>query len=250
MPPGDGHRDDPLDDRPDLRIDLRGEILAEEERRNPAIDQDLFQGDHLAAVAERVAAEEADLRQAVEDDPRWAVAVQRLANLAGHRDQLDVGRVEDRVLPLPLDPLGFRVEVEDLDPVQVPPVHPRIVAEFLLRLRERHIQHRLSPPRPLDQELHPQGRLARAREPANEIHSPGQQTALEDFVQPFNPGRQAHHHSDPSFPPVEITTGSFAKGIPEAMLPTVRPGKSSGPVRLPGGIRHSGSGEADHATSQ
>ena len=114
--------DDPVDEGQDLVVVTVVVALGEEEGRGPPAGQVVLQRQDLAAVADRVAGEEADLRHVIEDDPRRAQAIHRLDDLAGHRGQLDIGGVEDRVLALGGESVIAEagVDVQDVDAFEVP----------------------------------------------------------------------------------------------------------------------------------
>ena len=104
--------------------------------------------------------------------------------------QLDVGRVIDGVLAVGGERLvAAGVEVQDVDAVQAPAARGGAVAQLRLGLRQADEEARLAPACPFHEELHGQGRLARAGDAPDHVVLAGQQAAVEDLIQAPDPGR-------------------------------------------------------------
>jgi hypothetical protein len=151
----------------------------------------VLEGEDLPPVAQRVARQQAHLREGVEDHPGGVDALHRLEHRAGGLRQLHLRRVEQRVLGVRLQALLGHLEVADGDPVEVPAVGFRDVAQLLLGLREGGVDPGLSPAGAGQQELHGHGRLPGARVALEKVHPVAGEATPENVVQAFDASLRA-----------------------------------------------------------
>ncbi len=149
----------------------------------------MFQRQDLATVSERTLGQEAQLREAVDHDPRRSQGVHlvedHLSGFAklhfrGLQDRQFLGGVQRR--------LGGH-ELEDGDALEGPAVSLGHQTQFALRLRQRDVEARLASADAFQQELQSQRCLAGARLPFEQVHPLGIETASEDVVQAGIAGR-------------------------------------------------------------
>ncbi len=167
-----------------------GQIVQQQHRAAPA-GEELLEGEDLPAVAQRVAGQEAQLRERIERHARRLdpldVRQDRLRRLA----QLDFRRMEHRVLVVRPQALFRGHQLADCDAVQRPAVGGCHLAQLLLGLRQSHVEDRLAEPDALHQELHRQRRLPRAGNAFDQVQPIRGEPSPQDVVETFDAGRGA-----------------------------------------------------------
>lgn len=81
-----------------LEIVVGARHVVEDENRTVASVEELLQGQNLAAIPERVPGEQSQFRQRIEDDPRRIETFDIRQDLLGGFAQLNLGRMEHRVV--------------------------------------------------------------------------------------------------------------------------------------------------------
>jgi hypothetical protein len=99
--------------------------------------------------------------------------------------------VEERVPPLLRSAALVGGELEDVHGVERPAVRRGDLGELRAALGERHVQPARPDRRPGEQELQRQGGLAAAGLAVEQVQVVGRQAAVEDLVEPGDPGAHA-----------------------------------------------------------
>ena len=77
----------------------------------------MLQGEDLATIAKRGLREQADFRQAVQNDTRRLYLLERFENAFGSLTELEVGRVQKALLLLVVEQALGRDELKNIDAV-------------------------------------------------------------------------------------------------------------------------------------
>jgi hypothetical protein len=102
--------------------------------------------------------------------------------------QLDLRRVEHRVLVVGAQARFGRRELANVDAFERPAVRLRDPLQLALRLGQRHVQDALAASHAFEQELQCERRLARAGHAFDEVDAIGRQPAAQDFVETGDSG--------------------------------------------------------------
>ena len=172
----------------DLQVLLGGGAVVEQQHRAAATREDLLERQDLPAKTQRAPRQQAQLRQGVDDHPLGLEPVGLREHGAHGLAQLDLRRVEDRVLLIRLEAGLAGHQLVDVDALQRPAVRGRHRPQLLLGLRQGDVEDPLSASRALLQELQGEGGLPRARQAFDEIQAPGRETPAQDRVQALDSG--------------------------------------------------------------
>ena len=165
----------------------RGHVV-EQQHGALAVHEELLERQDLAPVAQRVAGQQPHLGQRVEHHARRLQGLDVGQHPCRRRGQLDLRGVKHRAVGVRFE-LGFRRrELAKGDAFEVPSVRVGDRPQFVLRLRQAHVEHRLAGPGARQQELHRQRRLARAGSAFDEVEPIAPEAAGEDVVQPRDAG--------------------------------------------------------------
>ena len=185
----DEQREHAVDDALHLHVGTDRAAVVEEQNGGAKLREALLEREDLAPVTQRVLREQPHFRKRIEHEPCGLELRDALEQKRAQRVQLDLRRLEQRVLSLrrerPLD-LG---QLDDLDAVERPAVRLGYRVELRLRLRERHVEARLGAPNALQQELERERRLAHARVAVDQIETVAGQASVENLVEAGNAGR-------------------------------------------------------------
>src|SRR6185312_15570741 len=161
---------------------LRGAVV-EEEHGGIAGRELLLEGQDLPAVAERVSSEESHLRERIDDDPLRPALVHDGQDPLDGLVELDLGRMEERVLALRLEHLlggGERVHVEAVDR---PAVRDGDGGQLLPGLRQRDVETGFVLANTLEEKLEAEGGLAHPWAAPEKVGAPPREPTAEDLVQ-------------------------------------------------------------------
>src|SRR4051794_33390582 len=133
----------------------RAAIVQQEDRAIP-IGEEVFESQNLPAVAERVAREQADLGQRVQNYAARLQTIHFLENVLCGVLEFHVGRMERGILILgPKTILGGR-EFVNGNVFERPPVGTGYFLDLLFRFGQRYVEDALTPDSPIHQELKPE----------------------------------------------------------------------------------------------
>jgi hypothetical protein len=159
-----------------------GEVV-QQQHGAAAAAEELLQRQQLAAVAQRIAREQPQLRQRIEHQARGLQPLHVLEDGPRGLGELDLGRMEHRVLLRGLQALLRRHQLADGDAAQVEAVRLGHRLQLFLGLRERHVEDRVPLARALHQVLHRERGLARPGHALDQVQPVGCEAAAEDVVQ-------------------------------------------------------------------
>ena len=111
----------------------RGHVVEQHDRALP-LREVLLQCKNLSPVSERVSRQQTQLRKRVDHHAGRLEVLNVCENELNRRRQLDLRRVEHRVLLIRLEALFGRHELPNRDAVEIPSMRERDGPEFLLRL--------------------------------------------------------------------------------------------------------------------
>ena len=166
-----------MHDTLDLGIRVPGGLLGEQEEGGVGGGEVLFEGQHLPAVAQRVAREQAQLGEGIDDDAQRLDPLRFVEDPLEDLVQLDFGGVEEGVLRPGPGGLRRGGQVEDVDAVQGPAVRVGHLADLVLGLGKGDVEARLSAPHALQEVLERDGGLAGAGPPLQEVGAKGGKAA-------------------------------------------------------------------------
>ena len=173
-------------DRVHVQAELGHGAVVEQQHGAATADEVLLQREDLAAIAQRRASEQAQFRQRVEHDALRTQALDLREDALGGVTQLDLGRMEHRVLVFGVEPVLRRGEFMDMDAVKRPAVRCSDLAQLRLGLRQGYVKHRLPARHPAQQELQCQRRLARPGHAFDQIQAMRREATREDGIQAGN----------------------------------------------------------------
>jgi hypothetical protein len=166
-------------------------VLRGQQHRSAAFSQEAQEREHLLAKLENVGGEIAELRERVQKDAGRLLLADDGGDAAGDRLSLDLGWREDIVGLHFREIAGSRAEVKKMDAGEVHAQPCAIGAEMLFRLLQGDEQHAFAAGDPRAQEVHPQSGLAGAGAALQQIGAPGEQSAIEHFIQAGHTGGQS-----------------------------------------------------------
>jgi hypothetical protein len=148
----------------------------------------LLECEHLAAIAQRGARQQADLRERVEHQPLRLEAFDLLQDQLGGFRQLHLGRVEYGVVLPALQRVGARQHLVDVHAVERPPMGGRDRVQLRSRLGQAHVQHDVPAARAFHEELQRERGLARSGQPLDQVELIRGEPTAEDVVQSLDSG--------------------------------------------------------------
>ncbi len=163
--------------------DVGGEVV-EHQHGGPLAGEVVLERQDLPAVAQGVAGEQPDLRQAVEHDAGGLARLDRLQDGARALAEFEVGGVEQALLLTLLEQALGRHEFENRDlVVEVPAVGGGVVAQLLFGFREGDVEAGLAGFSALEQELQRDRGLARPRVTLEQVEAVAGEAAAQDVVE-------------------------------------------------------------------
>jgi hypothetical protein len=132
-------RDDSVRDAPQLQVGRHRTDVVEQQHGTVPPREKLLQREHLAPVPQRVARQQPQFGKRIEDHPRRRKLLHPDADLLHRFAQLNLLRLENRVLILGAEAPDGCVELIKIDSLQRPSVRPRHLAQLFLRLRQRDV---------------------------------------------------------------------------------------------------------------
>ena len=142
----------------------------------------VLEREDLPAVAQRGLRQQAQLRQAVEDEPRRALLLDALQDAPGGLAELELGRVEQGLLLLGAE-AGLGHQLDHRDAVERPPMRRRRGPQLVRRLGKRDVHAALAQAAPLQQELQRERRLAGAGHALDEVEAVAGQATSKDVIE-------------------------------------------------------------------
>src|SRR5690348_5424681 len=103
-----------------LQVVLMGGQIIEQDDGAPPAGEEVLEGQHLTAIAQRALCEQPHLRQAVEYHPRGVELAHAVENKLGGFAQLQLGRMQDGEFLVRVKSGFRRYEFEHLNLVQGP----------------------------------------------------------------------------------------------------------------------------------
>jgi hypothetical protein len=177
---------DPVRDAVKLEVGaVRGAVI-EQQYRAPPPGEELLQGQDLTPIAQRLAREQANLGQGVEDHAHGFGELHLLEHRARGFAELDLGGMEDGVLLVPRWSVRRRGELMHGQALQGPAVRGRHRVKLLGALGECHVQTRLASPSAREQKLEGERGLAAAGLAFDEIEPMLGKSTAQDVVEAFD----------------------------------------------------------------
>jgi len=171
-----------------LQVRRRAGQIVEQEHRARRAGEELLEGEDLAPVTQRIAGDQSQFGQRVEDDSRRSNGFDVVQDRLGGFGELDFGRMKHRVLVFGAETLLAGRDFANSQPGERPAMRRTDRAQLLLGLRKRHVEHRFAAAHPLEQELQGERRLARAGHALDQVHATRSPSAAQDIVETFDPG--------------------------------------------------------------
>ena len=181
--------DDPVGDRMQLDVVLLGREIVEEDDGAPTLREEVFQREHLPAIAQRVLRQEPELRKAVEHDPGRIDRADMVEDELGGFAKLHLGGVQDGELEIRVERRFRRDELENIDLIERPAMTSGDELQLLKRFRERDEEDPLALACTFQQELQGDRGFAGAGPALVEVHPVTIETAAQDVVEGRTSGR-------------------------------------------------------------
>jgi hypothetical protein len=153
-----------------LQLTRLGGLVVEQQHGAAVAREAVLQREDLPAVAERGLRQQAQLRQAVEDEPRRPLLFDPLQDAPGGLPEFELGRVEQGLLLLGAE-AGVGRQLDHGDAVERPAVGRRRGPQLVCRLGESDIHPVLAQASALQQELQRERRLARAGSTLDQVEA-------------------------------------------------------------------------------
>ena len=165
-----------------LVIGVAGQVV-EQQHRGAIAGEIMLEQQDLPAIAQRTLRQQPDFRQAVEHDAVGLHTLHRLEHSLGGLAQLQVRRIEQRLLLLGIEQAFGRRQFEDLELLVYFPImrigrQPQLGFGF----RQRHVEAFLAARMAFEQKLQRHRGLTGARTPLEQVEMPASQTTHEDIV--------------------------------------------------------------------
>ena len=170
-----------------LRV-LAARLVVQQQHRGVHAGEVGLQRQDLAAEPQRIARQQLQLAERVEDDAGRPQAIDDRQQGPDGVAELDLGRMVEGVLFLDSGVVRRR-QLEQLDAVEGPAVRRRDGAQLVGGLGERHVEPALAAIASLEEELHRDGRLAGPGTALDQVHPVRGPSVLEQRVQSADPGR-------------------------------------------------------------
>ena len=178
---------DAVADALQLRVLAAGLIVQQQDRGVHAGEVGL-EGKDLPAEPQRIARQELQLAERVEDDAGGPQPIDDRQQGPNGVAELDLGRMVEGVLLLDRGAVRRR-QLEQLDVVEGPAVRRGDGAQLVGGLGERDVQSSLAAVPSLDEELHGHGGLARAGGTLHQVHAVRGESASQQAVHAGDAGR-------------------------------------------------------------
>ena len=173
-----------------LQILRQAAHVVEQQRGASKAPEAVLQREDLPPVPQRGLSQQAQLRQAVEDEPLRALLSKASQDPPGGLPEIEIGRMKQGLLLLGVKG-GLGQHLHHRDTVERPAMARRRGPEFVCRLAERDVHAALSQASALKQELQRERRLARAGSAFDHIDSGAGQAAGEDVIKAGDAGQGA-----------------------------------------------------------
>jgi len=162
--------------------------VIEEQRGAVSPRKVLLEGENLPPIAQGCLREEAQLGKRIESDPRRIYSIDSLKEHLGCLVELDLGRMEKRVLRFERKLLVNGGQLHDLDSIERPAMGARDFLHFVACFRQANVENFLAGLCSRQQELQCQRRLAGAGLALNKKDATTRQSASQNIVQPGDSG--------------------------------------------------------------
>src|SRR5665213_646621 len=156
-------KDHAVGDGVQLQVVLLGGEVVEQDDGALALGEEVFQGQDLAAVAQRALGQQAQFRQAVDHHAAGVDAGDRVADLLGGLAKLHLGGVEQGQFLLGIEHGLRRDQLEDVDAVERPAVALSHQLKLAPGFGQGDVEHPFALAGAFQQKLQGDGGLARAR---------------------------------------------------------------------------------------
>ena len=171
-----------------LQIARLGRLVVEQQHGAAMARETVLEREDLPAITQRGLRQQAQFRQAVEDEPRRPLLLDLLQDAAGSLSEFELGRMQQGLFLLGAE-IGLGHQLDNRDAVERPAMGRGRGPQLIRRLGQRDVHAVLPHAQALQQEPQRERRFAGARRALDQVEAIACQTACENVIETGNTGQ-------------------------------------------------------------